>query len=561
MAKDVNIHVKAQQADEAQAQLDKVARAARDVGDKTADGAKKASASTSDASEKLSSMDKVLGSLRSSVMGFIGGWLGLSGVQKAVDYLLRSLERVAQIQKEIYDRTVDASRVGQALEIQTGTVGKQQWWTQQALALQKAGGMASTDIAQQMLISMDIAFAAQGGVKSEAVRKIAAELAPTIGSLEGFGGDEVAKLFAFAGTAGIAPTTQAYQKYIAEVIAGYRAAKSSQPGQFLLGLQQGGTAYLTEGGTLTEAIAAYSGALSVMQSEARAANLIEQASRLSSGAYEKPRAAMEAALGVDWTQLSMNERLAALLRYVGEIPESERGQRLAAEGFPVELTTGISKLVSPEARAAMTSTRASVLAADPRHTVATAEAYSQSVLGRQRSVQAEAAAIETAAGPAFAAWQTRLAEAQAEARVLQATNMDRAIKDSVEAHVMAIEQIQAEIVDLAGGAIPSRGEPLREEFMEVWNIRQMGAASGYFGRTVGTMNRAGYRATQALERARQIAGGEPPAPNGLSQPAGETQTPGPVPVHIHYNWHNDLYLNQALGMNRQDLLIEPPDLD
>jgi len=32
-------------------------------------------------------------------------------------------------------------------------------------------------------------------------------------------------------------------------------------------------------------------------------------------------------------------------------------------------------------------------------------------------------------------------------------------------------------------------------------------------------------------------------------------------IHNHYNWHNDLYLNQALGMNRQDLLIEPPDLD
>lgn len=444
MAKDVNIHIKTPGAQEAKQQLGGVGDAAKRVGQKTQKGQQKAADSTKQASKELSGMGRVLSNLKTQVMGFIGAWSGFQGVQKLITWLIQKLERIQQLQADIYQQSIRLSELGQALEFQTGTQGQQQYWTQQALALQKAGGLESPQVAQQMMISADIAFAAQGGVKSQEIQNLLKQLSPFFASA-GLGPSEVAKVFEFAGTAGVEPTPQAYKQFLSRLQAGFTASKATSFGEFMVGLQKGGTAYMSMGGTLPEAMSTFAGARAVMANEALAATLLEQLSRLSSGAYARPRAAIEKTLGVQWGQLSTDQRLQALLTYVGGIPEAQRGEILAAQGFPLELTSQIGKMVSPEAKRTMVASRQKVLGATPRAAEDMIAAYMQSDLARQRIIDAEHSIRQVEAGPDFAAWQRRLNKAKAEHEILMTQSKDRRILDKHEPTVMALESLMNDI--------------------------------------------------------------------------------------------------------------------
>lgn len=438
MAKDVNIHIKTPGAQQAKQQLDQVGQAARNTGDKVVSSTK-----------KLGGVGKILGTLKTQVMGFVGAWVGMQGVQKIIGYLIQKLERVKQLQQDIYDKSIQLSEIGQALEFQTGTKGQQQFWTQQALGLQKAGGLTSPAVAQQMMISADIAFAGQGGIKSQQTMQLLKDIAPFFGAA-GLSSEEAAQVFEFGGTAGVTPTAQGYKQFMAQLQSGYTASKSTSFGQFMTGLQKGGTAYMTQGGTLTEAISAFSSARSVMPNENLAATLLEQVARLSSGAYEKPRAAIEKGLGVRWGQLSMDQRTQAMLKYVGGIPEAQRGQVLTEMGFPIEMSTQISKMVSPEAQRTMQLTRDQVQAAQPGIIDQLSFLYMQSTLGRQRILDADIAARQQEAGPDFASWQRRVKKARSQHQILMTGGKDRPILDKHEPYVMALDDMYAELQAIQG---------------------------------------------------------------------------------------------------------------
>lgn len=440
MAKDINIHVNAPGADKAKQDMYSVAQSAKHVGKQTAESQQKASIATEGTTKSLGRMDTLLGKLKGQVAGFIGAWLGLQGIRKLVNWLIEKLERIARIQEDIYQKSIALGEIGQALEFQTGTKGMQKQWATEAAKLQKAGGLSSAQVAQQMLVSMDIAFAAQGGIKNPAVLGIAGELAPFVGA-GNLGAEEVTKLFEFAGTAGIAPTADAYKQYFAQLHAGYTSSKATNFGQFMMGLQKGGTAYMSMGGSLTGAISAFAGARAVLPNEALAATLVEQSSRLSGGGYEAPRMAIEQALGVKWDQLSMDQRLGALLQYTASIPESQRSQVLAEHGFPLELTTQIGKMVTPEATRAMATTRMRVGGATAQTVDELTTSYLKSDLGKQRQVDAEIKLGLIKAGPQFADWQTRIQKTKAAHEIIVAKGEDRRILDRVEPYVMAYEDL------------------------------------------------------------------------------------------------------------------------
>jgi len=444
MAKDVNIHVKTPGAPQAKQQLDGVGKAAQQVGQKTSEGQRQAGKATEKSTQKLTGMGRVLNTLKTQVMGLVGAWLGLQGVRAIINWLIEKLERMAQLQKDIYQQSLSLMQIGQALEMQTGTRGMQQYWAQQAAELQAAGGLAGPGVAQQMMVSADIAFAAQGGIKNQQVLSTLTQLAPFIGAQQ-MGPGEVAKLFEFAGTAGIAPTSEAYKDFFAKLQAGYTASKATIFGQYMLGLQKGGTPYMAMGGTLEETISAFVGARAVMPTEDLAGSLLEQIARLSGGAYEKPRKIMERKLGVSWEAMSMDGRLNTLLRYVGGIPEARRQQVLAAQGFPIELTTKVGMMVSPEAMRAKRAAGLAVGAAGAPQIDQLTQDYLQSVLGKERKTEAEAALTKLKAAPEFAGWQTRLKKAQANFDVILSKGQDRWIKDSIEPQVMAIESLKEEL--------------------------------------------------------------------------------------------------------------------
>jgi hypothetical protein len=450
MAKDINIHIKTSGASQAKQELDGLGRAGQQFGQQIIEGQNQAGAATDESTKKLSRMGRILDTLATQAKAYILAFVGWKAVKEILDWIIEKLERIARLQNEIYEKSLTFADIGQRIEFQTGTIGQQQYWIEQALKIQKAGALSSPAVAQQMMISADIAFAKQGGIKNQKIIDMLTGLSPFFGAA-GLGPEEVSKVFEFAGTAGIAPTTQAYKQYFAQLQAGFTSSKATNFGEFMTGLQKGGTAYMAMGGTLPEAISAFSGARSVMANEALAATLVEQIARLSAGGYEKPRAAIEKGLGVKWSQLSMDQRMAAVLQYVGGIPESQRAQILTAQGFPAEMTTQISKMVTPEAMTTMAATRTAVLAATPAAVEQQTQAYLDSILGKSRQTEADIAAKQIRTGPKFADWQTRLKKAKAEHEILIAKGQDRMLmSDIVEPYVMAIEGLDKDLTTLIG---------------------------------------------------------------------------------------------------------------
>jgi hypothetical protein len=450
MSKDVNIHVKTTGTPQTKQELDEVSGSANKLAQNIIEGQKKAGAATDESTQKLSGMGRILDNLATQAKSYIAAFIGWKAVQEILNWIIEKLERIARLQNEIYEKSLTFADIGQRIEFQTGTIGQQQYWTEQALKIQKAGALSSPAVAQQMMISADIAFAKQGGIKNQKILNMLTELSPFFGAA-GLGPAETSEVFEFAGKAGIAPTTHAYKQYLAQLQAAFKASKATSFGEFMVGLRKGGSAYMEVGGTLTEALSTYSGARAVVANDELAATLVEQVARLSAGGYQKPRKVIEKALGVKWSELTMDQRTDALLQYVGSIPESQRVETLVAQGFRPELAMQIGKMVTPEAATTMDAARAAVLAATPAAAEQQNQAYLDSMLGKGRKTDVEIAEKQIKTGPKFADWQTRLKKAKAEHEILVAKGQDQMLmSDIVEPYVMAMEGLDKDLTALIG---------------------------------------------------------------------------------------------------------------
>ena len=496
--KNINIPVKVKNAEQAKQQLNSVAAAGKNVGNGVAAGSKHSAAEQEKANKKLTQTGGILGGLKGQVMGFIGGWFGLQAVTKGLSMFIQKLETIKRLQTEIYEKSLSFTQVGQALEFQTGTVGKQQFWSKEALALEEAGGLKA-GVAGQMLTSMDIAFSQLGGIKNKQVRQLGSQLAPFAGTAQ-MGPEQIAKLFEFAGTAGVDPDPEAYMQYFAKLQAGFTSSKATDFGQFMLGLQKGGTAYMAQGGSLGEAISTFSGARAVLPNEALAATALEQIARISSGGYEKPRQAIERSLGVRWQDMSMDERTAAVLKHVGDIPEAKRGQVLAQQGFPQEMMTQIGKMVTPEALETMASTRGRVASATDVTVNNQIRAYLNSMLGKSRINQARRSIDKLQGGTQFAGWSERLKTAKGEHDILVASGRDsRMIPDDSEPMIMALQSLLAEMDQLSADMpADKRGgiDDLRSSLKTTIGIGKFspGVTTG-----LGLLNKAGQQFSEGLK--------------------------------------------------------------
>ena len=155
MSKNINIHIKTPGAAQAKQQLDSIGKSSQRVGQQTTAGQKQAAAATEKTTGKLTGMGRILDTLKTQVMGFVGAFLGIQTVMKLINFLIEKLERIQQLQKSIYEKSLSFMEIGQALEFQTGTVGKQQYWAKQAIELQEAGAL-KPGVAGQMLTSLEI---------------------------------------------------------------------------------------------------------------------------------------------------------------------------------------------------------------------------------------------------------------------------------------------------------------------------------------------------------------------------------------------------------------------
>lgn len=238
MAKDVNIHVKVAGTEEAIQSFDSLLTAMKEVDREIIDSQKRTAQATETTTSKFSAMNSMLNYMRGQVLRFIGGWLGLHGVLRLIDYFIERLEKLKKIQEDIYQKSLSLGEISQGLAVQLGQPGKQREWIQQALKLQQAGGLASPEVAAQMLVSMDVAFAKQGGVKTPAGLAAAGQLAPFVGAMQ-LKPEQVQSLFGLAGQEGIAPTAEAYKQFFGEIYAASQMTKTRDFGQFVSQLSKG----------------------------------------------------------------------------------------------------------------------------------------------------------------------------------------------------------------------------------------------------------------------------------------------------------------------------------
>jgi len=559
MTKPINIPLKATGAEETKEKIKGVGEAAKQLGQQVAEGQGKGAAKTQEATNKLGGMGQVLGGLKSQIMGFVGAWLGFNTVLGWLTSYIEKLKQAQLLQGELYKGALGLMDVGQALEMQTGTKGRQQYWTEQAIALQEAGGLQSPKVAQQMMISMDLAFAKQGGVKNKGVLDLGKELAPFVGAA-GLGPEEVSKIFEFAGIAGVKPSPEGYKGYFAKLMAGFTASKATNFGQFMTGLQKGGTAYMTQGGSLGEAISAFSGARAVTSSEELAASLVEQIARMSGGGYEKPRQAIEKALHVKWEQLPMDRRMGALLEYVQKVPEGKRAQKLTEEGFPAELVTSIGKMVSPEAMGTMAATRQKVAGADTRTIDAMTKSYMGSLLGKSRVEEAKRTGLVAKEGPQYAGWSERLKTAGDQLKTLQAKGKDLWwMPDEYEAEFMALETLLKDydryIEELPEGKKRRQVADARKGLSHyLWFAARFGGSLHVWKETG---KEHGFEYTRALEALRampeeqqpklqpepqpepQVAPGPETQPQVAPEPSPQSKATQPPVINNYYQSHYD----------------------
>jgi hypothetical protein len=198
----------------------------------------------------------------------------------------------------------------------------------------------------------------------------------------------------------------------------------------------------------------------------------------------------------------MDQRTAALLQYVGGIPESNRVETLVAHGFRPELAMQIGKMITPEAITTMAATRAAVSTATTTTVDEQTDAYLNSILGKSKVGEGKRAGEQLKAGPAFASWQERLKTARNDFDILVAKGEDRWIPDVIEPYVMAQESIVKDLDTLLAQVPEEKAGDIRKSranlVESIWwqsHFPTAPLATGYTQQT-------GYeysRAVQALE--------------------------------------------------------------
>jgi hypothetical protein len=282
------------------------------------------------------------------------------------------------------------------------------------------------------------------------------DIVPMFGAT-GVSGAAGAQFIDYAGTAGIAPAM--YQDFYAKVLAGFRSSKSKDFGQFLTGLQSGTTGMILQGASAENAISTYATALSVTKNEASAATLVEQMTRLSSGAYAKPREALEGFGGVAWGDVDADGQFNLLLQYAGNLPENQRVQLLTEAGFSPELAGGLSKIASPDTVATLARTRQSVGGASGAALRQQITAFEGSAVGLDRRLHGAKAEDVLRVQGQIGGWMARLQAAQDRVAEMAVRGEDRVLMpDDVEAHWVAQGRIYDDLEEIARQAAAAGGD-------------------------------------------------------------------------------------------------------
>jgi hypothetical protein len=376
-------------APQAQTELKNTGEAAKQMGRDVSGASDHAAAKTEGIGKKAGETEKKIQSIGESAKNMIAGFLGLSAVTGVLDGWIERFEKMIDLREQFLDSSISALELGKSMSFQTGS-GTADEWAKKILHLQKEAGFANPRMVSELMTAMDVMLKDKGGVADKEVMQLVRDIAPDLAAMP-FSASEVSSLIDFAQTANVAPTQDALRDYFAKIHKGYTESKSTDPSGFITGLQKGGTAYMSQGGSLEGAIANFAASRAVTSSEELAATLVEQASRLSGGGYEEPRKAIEQAYGVRFADTSIDQRYQMLIGYAASLPESQRMEFLTQAGINPELSSGLMKLATPGARKTFRSTSVSVSAANAAFVSDNTRRHRSGVLDDYYAIEAQGA--------------------------------------------------------------------------------------------------------------------------------------------------------------------------
>jgi hypothetical protein len=239
----------AQDAQDFKEYLDQAADRATNTGDAAQNAGQIAGQGFEVAAQKVSIFDRIVNGVQASAIRMVVGMLGIQAVLKVVNAVKEKLEEIQKIQKELADKSLDASKVGQSIEAATGTVGRQDVWTKKALALQGAGGLESIDAAAALMTGMQGATAGVGGIRNPVIAAMLQRLAPKLGASGKSGGD-LSAIFEAAAKEGVGP--EGLEAFISKGL-GVSNAQAAAYMQSSLGRSRSGAAKSELGGFVAAA--------------------------------------------------------------------------------------------------------------------------------------------------------------------------------------------------------------------------------------------------------------------------------------------------------------------
>lgn len=439
--KDVNIKLKVTGDQETKNTLKSAGDAGKRASETIADGQKKAAEQTEKTNEKFKRSSGILGGLKTQVVGWIAGFAGLQTIVKLLDLMEAKLQRISNLIRDMHQNNLTLQELGQALELQTGTVDKQQFWSRTVSQIQKSGGLQSPQQASQILTALDINYGLDSG-NNKGILKFAKDIAPMIGTAN-MGASEIEQFITLGKTVGVKPNKQAYETFFAKARAAFTKGDASNFGQYLEGLNTGTQGFLQAGGTFEQATAFYNQALAVTPGNtAKAATLAETITRLSGGGYEKPRRNIERWGKVKWSDLTPNEQIEMIVSYTNSFPRNQRVQRLVEAGFESGYANELVKFSGGKAMNQSANTLTAVKAANASDTAQLVGSYLQTPLASSRAIQAEKNIRDVKLGSKYASWENELQRQKQKLGELVVEGKDKFfVNDEIEPYLMITQDI------------------------------------------------------------------------------------------------------------------------
>jgi len=441
--KDINIHIRARDTEQTKREVKDVASSLYDYYKEMGAAGNQVEESTKKASNGFLGLGRIVDNVKNQVTGFVLGWLSIQGVMRLLDMFNQKMERMLQLSKEFYDKSLQIQQIGQGLEFQTGTAGQQKQWGMKALEVQKAGGFADIGTAGQLMHAVEATYKKEGGLKNEQIFSFLKNIAPLIGAAQ-LNQQGIESLFRIAEQAKIPAQADAFKGLIAKMLAGAAGGKMTLD-EFLAntGTGTGFINYLAGGGSLDKAISLYSAAGNVSANKRTGNSLLDLLTQISAGQNEEARKAVERFSGSRLADMNMDQRADTVLRYINSLPESRRVQILQKKGFPS--AADLAKLATPSAQQTLETARQAVSQASAENIEPAIKAYTESAAYQEEAIKTEIAMRKAQVSPQEEAWQRQLTKATGQFEILQQKGRDRLlIRDKLEPLVMALENQAAE---------------------------------------------------------------------------------------------------------------------